>query len=139
MGDTCYINISILKKDQDTFGEIFEEDPEEWYDDVDLESDLHISVTGYEADYAWYEELEKAADRGMVFFGHHGAGGNYGAGAFVSIDGQCDYIHVDEQGHPVARVHEDGEIDGDQYFCIMDHYKRQRRAEEIILGKKSDP
>ena len=139
MSDGCYINITILKKDQAAFGKIFGGEPEEWYEEVDSENDRYISVTSYEANYAWYGELDAAADGGMVFFGQHAAGGNYGAGAFVGIDEMCRYASVDETGHVVVRVSRDGEIDGDEYFGAMDYYKELDRAVEIILGKKSDP
>lgn len=136
MGDRCYISLTLLKKDRGVFAEIFGEKKEEWYESVDAETDLYVSVADYEANYAWYGELNEAASKGVVFFGTHASGGNYGAGAFVAIDGECDYVDIDSAGHATVRVHDNGEIDGDQYFGVMSYHKDMERAEEIIFGKK---
>jgi len=136
MGDRCYINLTLLKKDRIFFAEIFGGTEEEWYDQVDWEDDRYISVIDHQANHAWYDELNEAAARGLVFFGNHASGGNYGAGAFIGIDGGCDYVDIDSDGHPTVRVSEDGEINGNQYFGAMDYYKNIRRAKEIIYGKQ---
>jgi len=135
MGDRCYMNLTLLKTDRVAFATIFGEVEEGWYDQVDDEDDRYVAVIEYEANYAWYDELNEAAADGLVFFGHHASGGEYGAGAFIGIDGGCDYVDIDKNGHPTARVSEDGEIDGDQYFGVMNYYKNIHRAKEIVYGK----
>lgn len=136
MGDRCYLSIAIRKQDQEAFGVILECGKEDWYDEVSVEGDKYMEVVCYEANYGWHDEIDAAADQGLVFQGHHGSGGQYGPGCFAGIDGDYSYISVDEEGYAVVRVSEDGEINGNQYFDAMEYYKRVDRVKEELYGRK---
>ena len=102
MGDRCYWEATVRRKDSERFQEIV-------YGEV-----LHPGKTEFveEMNYAAHNVCKRAANEGLVFKVSHGAGGGYGAGEFCGSDGKfyvadrlCEgmlCVPVDDYGEPVA-------------------------------------
>jgi hypothetical protein len=84
MSDRCYISITVEAAKAAVFKQIVFGG-----EDVETEdtTDLAVTLVDYEANYALYDELVEAAKNGILFYGYHGSGGEYGAGYFFSKGG----------------------------------------------------
>ena len=84
MSDRCYLSVTVEAARLDEFKKIVFGG-----DDVEVEksSDLAVNLVDYEANYALYDELVKAAAVGILFHGYHADGGEYGPGYFFSKGG----------------------------------------------------
>ncbi len=125
MGDRCRIEITMLERDREKFtsemckaaGSHWE--PDDLFDEIDTVDGV-TSCICYEANYGWYDQLQKVAASGCVFEGQHFEGGDYGAYCFNSFDGAISYcmLHTDTKVVPV---------DGDN-----GDYERFDTAEKLV-------
>ena len=100
MGDRCWLSITFRREDAEV---------------VDMELDIGILTHDYddhpdwqevrveEANYGFYLDRERLADLGIVFFGRHGSGSEYGEAVFCSIDGES---HDVPSLHDIANIAE---------------------------------
>lgn len=98
MGDRCWLEITFSRKDKD----VFEGELGRW-DMGDLDCNDPMTVTYYEANYAFYTSLQALAARGFTFTGSHGPGGEYSEGAFAAYNNE----HADIEtinGHEAIRI-----------------------------------
>lgn len=63
-----------------------------------------IEITVEEANYAWDDELRRAAKAGLTFAGWHDAGCEYPAGRFAGVDGRYDEVETGSDGDVVVRL-----------------------------------
>lgn len=106
MGDRCWLQVKVAKKDVDGFWDVMGRDFQ-----PDEEGHNFVSYFIEEANYGWYDELIRAADSGYVFSGDHGPGAEYSGRHFCGIDGKhydCVtandmlVVAVNDLGIPVA-------------------------------------
>ena len=116
MGDRCYLEVVIQKKDNPIWLSVLRTPGlEAYFDSVDINDQKPGALTcvSQEANYALYSELEAAANQGAKFYGSHGAGGDYGPCRFIAhrrkvlyadetTDGRL-MVEVDETGAPVKQ------------------------------------
>lgn len=109
MANECYLEITFLKKDKDRLREIFGNLEDEFWDGVNEEDAVSMSVYMNYANYGLYEQREDAAREGIIFRGWHGDGGDYNSRLFVSWGNVL--IEVDEvEKFPVVRVSDNGSV-----------------------------
>jgi len=115
MGDRCYLEMTMRRADRPRFAEHVGAEPtEKWWDQEFAEDHpCLVTVNVYEANYAWYDELRAAAEAGIPFFGQHGEGGEYGAYAFVSVNGEHAEAPVNHDGDFIIAVDENLQPLGD--------------------------
>jgi hypothetical protein len=92
---------------KEIYGEGWKEG-EIWYDDLDEEGESFKVVHFYEANYAFYSELETLRGKNIPFIVTHGDGGDYSASAIVSFDNAMHEQITNCHGDLLVRVDEDG-------------------------------
>jgi hypothetical protein len=116
MGDRCYIEITLRRDDLRRFGEhIYAGMDESWWDDLtedEAQPDI-VTVSAYEANYAWFNERAEAAKAGISFFGQHAQGDEYGAYAFASWHGELHEAPLDRNGNIIVAVDDNLDPIGD--------------------------
>ena len=107
MGDRCYMTIQCSKKDYD-------EVLHEYFVEVLEEDGSYVQAADSEANYAYANEMEEWAKRGIVFVAFHDVGGNYGAYE-VACDGQelCEAPYHHDRGLVVKIDETTGKPDAD--------------------------
>lgn len=97
MSDRCWWRATVRRGDfgelQDVLGAILEEP---------ARGDGWIEVEDSSADYGHFEKMATAAKAGLVFFGWHDGGDEYGPLCFVAWDGELYTIDCDHGGWPVV-------------------------------------
>lgn len=137
MGDRCFLTMTLRKEDLESLLTFLGTPiPEERTQNIEHEfnecEDVLpgvVRITEYEANYAWYSELEAFGQAGYVFYGSHTAGGEYEAGLFAAHDG--DVVWVDSTDHsskPVIAVYPYGLVPGATFNSIVNYYRVFRRA-----------
>lgn len=137
MGDRCWLSLTMRQSDREalmpflpwTIGD------EECEDNPDGTLDLTVD----EANYAWTEELTKAAEEGHVpFYGCHGNGGCYGNGVFAS-DGK-DFIEkgASDEGLPTVEFDLNGRPDTDSMDAMRRYILLRNKAVEIVHKKGTE-
>lgn len=111
MGDRCYLKMEILAAELPKWDKIFSyrHSPKNllgWVDEPKElpEGEAVIEITVEEANYAWDDELRRAAKAGLTFAGWHDAGGEYPAGRFAGVDGRYDEVETGSDGDVVVRL-----------------------------------
>lgn len=111
MGDRCYLKMEILAAELPEWDKIFScwHSPQNllgWVDEPKElpEGEAVIEITVEEANYAWDDELRRAAKAGLTFAGWHDAGGEYPAGRFAGVDGRYDEVETGSDGDVVVRL-----------------------------------
>ena len=132
MSDTCYFEMTVLKKDVEKINKIMFGNCKgcPWGEENEND-DGTISLIEYEANYGYYDQLLKLAEEGIVFEGSHGAGGGYGESVFACCNGKQVEASAIE-GAPVAHVHKDGNIDAGVRACIEDYYQTLEAVNEYF-------
>ena len=104
MGDRCAMTVTFHERDR----ELVEGLLGPW-EQEDACADLPGCTTLWigEVNYAAYDERDELARRGVPFFGHHGAGDDYGPMTFAACDGDLDQIDADHDGKPSVRIDEE--------------------------------
>ncbi len=132
MGDRCYLQITMRRKDLEPFGhQLGWTGGYDWWDDLYNEANPEVvTVAVHEANYGWVDDRESAAEAGLVFTGQHDAGGTYGPCAFAAVNGVHMEMPVDHDGNLVMAVDEDcnpvTDINDLKAFC--EHRKAARTA-----------
>lgn len=109
MGDRCYLELTLHRTDLSRFAPHVDARPdEEWWDCLTENSDHPdtVTVSVYEANYAWVDERAEAAKAGIPFHGYHGEGGEYGSYAFASWAGKLHEAPLNHDGDMVLAVGE---------------------------------
>lgn len=112
MSDTCCVTICSNAKGIDAF-------TNEWGspDFIDECNDGVRSVEFSEINRGGNTELILLSKKGIVFYGDHGAGGDYGPMLFSSVEGRL--YEVDSiGGEPTVRVKPDGTINPDDISAV---------------------
>ena len=131
MGDRCAAYVTCRKVDVPKFRE--EGFDEDWDEDDGL-----AHLCNEEANYGGTEALTALAKQGIVFFGHHEAGGNYGPCVFAS-DGKkyAEATSSEVGGEPVARVGEDGQVNAADVHQAARYFGTLARAKALLNGTPS--
>ena len=133
MGDRCYLEITLRREDLPRFAPCVNARPEEtWWDSEDEpgNKDL-ISVRVYEANYAWLDEREAAAEAGIAFFGNHGEGCQYAGCAFASLDGEQIEVYTDRDGLICVQIDGRTQLLTDLGY-IQDYLEKLRAVKELF-------
>jgi len=128
MGDRCWISFTFRKEDQKKVEEEF------FFEDI-YENGNALTGQEFEVNYGGCEEQERLAQEGLTFYGHHGAGDNYGECAFACYKGKLVEINADYDGKPVASVLPDGTIPKVEKESAIEFWKIYKQAEEYIHEK----
>ncbi len=134
MGDRCYLQITMRRKDLKPFGKkIGCSDKYNWWDDLCEEDNPDVvTVSVHEANYGWLDDREKAAEAGFVFLGQHDEGGTYGPSAFAAVNGVHMEVPVDHDGNLIMALDDDlnaiSDINDLKAFCA------HRKAAQEALG-----
>jgi hypothetical protein len=134
MGDRCYLRITLKREDLDRFGQYMKCKPgERWWDEEqDEPADGVIEVGIFEANYAMTAQRTEAAQAGLVFFGWHGEGGEYGGYEFASAGGEMLECATDRNGDLVLVLDHDLNVQND-----LEHIRRyiaMRRQVRELMG-----
>jgi hypothetical protein len=106
MDDRCYLYVTVEKARAKEFCDIVfgsELVPDD-------ESEFHVSYGVSEVNWGAYDERKEAAEAGVLFYGHHEAGGEYGPSAFCGGDGQLSEVNTGTDGQFVLYADEYGDI-----------------------------
>jgi hypothetical protein len=109
MGDRCYLYVTVEKARAKEFCDIVfgcETGPEH-------EGEFHVSYEVQEVNWGAFEERKGAAEAGILFYGHHGAGGEYEPVAFCGGDGKLNEADTGTDSRFVLYADEDGDISRD--------------------------
>ena len=101
MGDRCNMNITVCRDDVGALGTNgFGAEPcgGDWYNEIEDGGDGLVDLVLEEVNYGGYRELEEAAAAGILFYGAHGCGGDYGPSEFVSDGKRVLYAGTDHEG-----------------------------------------
>ena len=87
-----------------------------------------IKVYDEAANYGYYDELVMAAQEGLMFFGNHTAGDNYGPMVFCGVNGEYHKLYTTYDGEEVIKVDENGPLMGElrkakNYFAALKEVK----------------
>ena len=112
MGDRTWVNITVFEEDYEEFIGIMGEPNQ--VSDYPPFCELEYE----EVNYAGWNQLDEAAQKGLRFYGSHGSGGSYGYGSFAClqtnqlIKRNVEYVQVNSEYSPVAtiKVLQTGEI-----------------------------
>jgi hypothetical protein len=138
MGDRCYLQMAIRRKDLEPFGKaIGVSNSHPWWDDLHEEGRARVVMAiVHDANYAWLDSRIAAAEAGIVFTGQHDAGDNYGPCAFAAVNGMHIEMPVDHDGNLVLAL--DDELDPitsmEDIQAFVDHCK----AAEVILHQEEE-
>ena len=134
MGDRCHLEMTLRREDLPRFAPCVNASPDEkWWDDEDeLDNKDLITVRVYEANYAWLDEREAAAEAGIAFFGTHGEGGEYAGCAFASLDGEQIEVYTDRDGLICVQIDEKMQLLTD--LCYIQDYLEKLRAVKELFG-----
>jgi len=83
MGDRTSVTVYVWHEDKDKFIETTDRQLGEAYDET-LGEDGFVSLSFEEVNYAGWDDLISAAEKGLRFHGYHGIGSDYGAAEFAS-------------------------------------------------------
>ena len=134
MGDSCYLQITMRRKDLKPFGEkIGNPDSYDWWDDLyDEDNPDVVTVAVHEANGAWMDDRETAAEAGFAFIGQHDEGGTYGPCAFAAVNGVHMEAPLDHDGNLIMALDDDlnpvTDIEDLKAFCA------HRKAAQEALG-----
>jgi len=132
MGDRCYLQITMRRKDLEPFGnQLGWTGCYDWWDDLyDEDNPDIVTVDVQEANYGWVDDREAAAEAGFLFIGQHDAGGTYGPCSFAAVNGVHMEMPVDHDGNLVMAL--DGDLnpitDIDDLKAFRDHHKAAGKA-----------
>jgi len=132
MGDRCAAYVTCRQADTAKFNE-------EGFDEENDEGDGLVRLCNDQANYGGTEALTALAKQGLVFFGHHEAGGNYGPCVFAS-DGKkyAEAISSEVGGEPVARVGEDGRVNAADVHNAARYFGTLARAKALLNSTSSE-
>jgi len=123
MGDRCYWEAEVRKRDSSRFQEII-------YGTVlDKERTEFEEV---EMNYAAWDGCTSAAEEGLVFKVSHGAGGNYGAGAFCALGGKLYTVERTEDGRICVPVNSRGNIDPKRMEEVKKYIAAVKKVNRIL-------
>jgi len=122
MSDTCWFNISFPRADLPKFNKVLED--QMWrgqFRDEDNGDDGEVNAIIYEANYGWYEEIQRLAKAGLTFTVSHGAGGEYGPCVYACYQGDLVACSADWVGNPIVPVGKDGVDEKALEACMKFH------------------
>lgn len=141
MGDRCYLQFDIAKKDYAKVVEVLANlDPgnTDSMSEIGTQDEGRITIEVVEANYGWHDELKALAEAGLTFSGSHGSGGNYGGMHFACWKGQYAECDGSETGLIMCPVVLDGEnnprIDEAAFENIKEYCRLDSLAEAYISG-----
>lgn len=104
MGDRCDLTLTMRQSDLEAFRKFvpWGKSGGDWWYDREDDPDGSTTVTVEGANYAWCGELKDAAESPLVFYGHHGSGGDYGPGMFAAFGGKYFETECNQNGDPVV-------------------------------------
>lgn len=136
MGDRCWLYMTFRKENEATIARQISgvdwKEGDTWYDEVDEDEDSHMAVHFYEANYAFYQELEELGKKNIPFFVRHGPGGDYNPSLIISMDGELREQVTDIQGSPVIHVDDSGNADIDELRASMAFANYKGTVEELV-------
>ena len=106
MGDRCYMHVTVEKARAKEFALLlfgYEKEPDD-------EGENYISYEAFEVNWGGYTDRVEAAEKGILFYGSHGAGADYGPAAFYGADGQHNETPTGHNHGYVVFADEDGNI-----------------------------
>jgi len=145
MGNRCYVEITLAKRDLQEFADIQKlihpdwepvtfvspgciAEPGDWFDDFwQVEGNVAlITLMCAEANYAYSDELEHFARAELLFEGHNDPGEDYGAALFASNGSKaCCWCDAASSGFPVAPI-----VNGK---AVMTAYNRYYEAVQNVV------
>ncbi|MBT7067489.1 MAG: hypothetical protein HN919_14400 [Verrucomicrobia bacterium] len=134
MGDRCYLQLTLRRKDLDRFGAILNEPAgtKRWNEDVGEPAPGIVEIALHEANYALWDERELAAGDGIPFFGNHGAGGDYAGCEFVSLDGRQLEVYTDREGMMCVQIDDHMRLLTD--IGLIRKYLEKQRSVQRLFG-----
>ena len=128
MGDRCYLEAHVRERDLEAFAKIVGKDLK----DFEPADPSGFHVIEEQANYAWASELEEAAGEDLTFEAWWNAGGEYGDGKCVCVEGDLVEVDCEHQGGMVVPVDEKGDPDPDSVKRIKRYLARYKEFCEIL-------
>lgn len=137
MGDRCYLTMKFRLADEARVKEVVSRytDGFRWGERQVTDATVEIEELG--ANFAWYEERQELAEKGVAFIGEHAEGGEYSGYGFVSDGTEMVEMPMDREGHFVvpARWNADEqrvELDEDQRNLAEVFFRMRERVERLL-------
>lgn len=111
MSDSAWVDIFYFDTDEKKIEEIFEYPLDQLGDVEDDIPKVTTRLAISEGSYGCTDEIKKMAKARLTFHGRHGSGGSYGSMCFACLDGDLVECDTNNNGFPVAQVHEGGAVD----------------------------
>jgi hypothetical protein len=127
MGDECYWEARVRRKDTERFQEIV------FGEIVDSERTV-FEDDGM--DYGARNECEEAAKEGLVFKVMHGAGSEYGEMEYCGIDGKFYGIERITCGRYCVALDKNGRVDERALQAARDYLEAVKRVEAILAEEE---
>ena len=126
MGDRTYVTLIVGPNG------MFDADNALNAETCDLQEDGTYLLECTDMDYGGTSVLEQLAKAGILFFGEHGAGHDYGRNVLVSIDGQLVTQDTCDGDQPYVPVGDDGTICEEQLEEARAFVALRNRVKEIL-------
>lgn len=136
MGDRCWLSLTMRQSDLKAFRKFVPWDEDEWWNDREDNDDGSVELTVEEANYAWTEELTKAAEEGRLpFYGQHGSGGCYGGGVFASDGEVFAEKEASHDGLPTVEHNMQGKPHAESLAALRRFMAVRKRAVKAVHKK----
>jgi hypothetical protein len=102
---------------------------EEWlkeWEEVVVDTETFVEVEDCQANYGFWDQTQDAAKAGCVFYGSHGAGGEYGCGGFVGVGEKFYGIDQSHYGNPTVCVEDDGTVSETALENVREYLKAKK-------------
>lgn len=138
MSSPCYLFLNVRKADVERFWAEMDKDPRPFWNTFsnNKDEDDHGNpiYEVYEANYAWYDPLMKAARKGLVFCGFHGCGGSYAGGDFCAVGEK--YFEVEtvcgDGSRPVVGINSDGTLAEKEIENAKEYFAARKKVAELM-------
>ena len=136
MSDNSYLCIEFKKIDFQKTTEALESMMWEgsWWDEVEKEGELTITVKLYEANYDGSTITDALIAENIPFDACYGPGGSYGPGALVHFEGEEAEVSTDMEGSPMVIYERDGISEKDEehvkkYYSLLEKVEKYFKDE----------
>jgi hypothetical protein len=98
----------------------------------DAETEFAVSYEAYEVNWGAYNGRAEAAEKGILFYGTHAAGSEYGPCAFYGMDGESNEASTGHDGGYVVTADGDGNITESSQASLKQFVRNFKKAQARV-------